>query len=189
MPPFYYRPTNSSPSLLSTVTVCNAVPAGESVTLIPPLPTVIPSHIPPYASACSGSARYSSACECVGVTPVTTTVPTPTAFTVSHTSTVAAAPTLNAVQFYNGFVCDPTDNILTDTPAVLDVCTLTSLSYSLNFASFVPAGGLTAAECSVNFYTTHDCSGGPQGSAPVDSTSCFNFLTYAAIMLVCSCPA
>jgi hypothetical protein len=116
-------------------------------------------------------------------------VPTPTAFTVSHTSTVAATPTLNAVQFYNGFVCDPTDNILTNTPVVLDVCTLTSLSYSLNFASFVPSGPLTAAECSVNFYTTHDCSGGPQGSAPVDSTACFNFLTYSAIMLVCSCPA
>ncbi|PMD15426.1 hypothetical protein NA56DRAFT_733552 [Hyaloscypha hepaticicola] len=125
-----------------TVTVCNAVLAGE--TLIPPAPTVIPSHIPSYASACSGSVRYSSACECVSVSPVTTTVPTPTAFTVSHTSVVAAAPTLNAVQFYNGFVCDPTDNILTDTPAPLDVCTETTLSYSLNFASFVPAGGLTA---------------------------------------------
>jgi hypothetical protein len=133
--------------------------------------------------------RYSSACKCVGVTPVTTTVPTPTAFTVSHTSTAAAAPTLNAVQFYNGFVCDPTDNILTDTPAVLDVCTLTSFSYSLDFVSFVAQGGLTAGECSVNFYTTHDCSGGPQGNAPVDSTTCFNFLTYAAIMLVCSCSA
>jgi hypothetical protein len=150
------------------VTVCNAVLAGE--TLIPPAPTVIPSHIPSYASACSGSVRYSSACECVSVSAVTTTVPTPTAFTVSHTSVVAAAPTLNAVQFYNGFVCDPTNNILTDRPAPLDVCTE------------------TASECSVNFYTTHDCSGGPQGSAPVDSTSCFNFLTYAAIMLVCSCP-
>ncbi|KAE9367345.1 hypothetical protein N431DRAFT_444495 [Stipitochalara longipes BDJ] len=110
--------TPSVPPGSPTVTVCNAVLAGE--TLIPPPPTVIPSHIPSYASACSGSARYSSACECVGVSPVTTTVPTPTAFTVSHTSVVAAAPTLNAVQFYNGFVCDPTDNTLTDTPAVLD---------------------------------------------------------------------
>ncbi len=155
------------------MTVCNAVLAGE--TLIPPAPTVIPSHITSYASTCSGSVQYFSACECVSVFPVTTTIPTPTAFTVSHTSTVAAAPTLNVVQFYNGFVCDPTDNILMDTPAPLDVFTETTLSYSLTFASFVPAGGLTASECSVNFYTTHDCSGGPQGSAPVDSTSCFNF--------------
>jgi hypothetical protein len=78
---------------------------------------------------------------------------------------------------------------VTDTPAPLDVCTLTTLSYSLNFASFVPAGGLTASGCSVNFFTTHDCSGGPQGSAPADSKMCFNFLLYAAIMLVCACPA
>jgi hypothetical protein len=149
---------------------------------------VVPSHIPTYASACSGSARYSSACSCIGVTDVTTTAPTPTAFTVTSTSPVAVVPTLNAVQFYNGFVCDPVDNLVTNTPAPLDECVETTLSYSLNFLSFIP-GGLTAGECTVNFYTTHDCSGGVDSSAPVDSKQCFNFLTISSIMLFCSCPA
>lgn len=30
--------------------------------------TVAPSSIPTYASACSGSVRYSSACSCIGIT-------------------------------------------------------------------------------------------------------------------------
>ncbi|KAF3162809.1 hypothetical protein EYR41_008635 [Orbilia oligospora] len=44
------------------------------------LETSNPTAIPSYASACSGSARYSSACACIGVIRVTTTVspPTPT---------------------------------------------------------------------------------------------------------------
>ncbi|RVD89072.1 uncharacterized protein DFL_000094 [Arthrobotrys flagrans] len=36
--------------------------------------TTIPTHIPAYASACDGPAKYSSACSCIGVTPVTTTI-------------------------------------------------------------------------------------------------------------------
>jgi hypothetical protein len=101
---------------------------------------------------------------------------------------VAAAPTLNVVQHFNTQDCS-TNDLLTDTAAPLDVCTPTILSYSLNFASFIAAGGLTVGECSVNFYTTHDCSGGPQQVAPAGSTACFNFVLYAAILLECSCPA
>jgi hypothetical protein len=33
--------------------------------------TIIPTSIPAYASACSGSVRYSSACSCVGAKPTT----------------------------------------------------------------------------------------------------------------------
>lgn len=39
---------------------------------------VLPINIPAYASACSGSVKYSSACSCVGVTHSTVTVATPT---------------------------------------------------------------------------------------------------------------
>ncbi|RVD88979.1 uncharacterized protein DFL_000003 [Arthrobotrys flagrans] len=50
--------------------------------------TVIPSRIPAYAAACSGSARYSSACSCIGVRPSTTTARTPTkTVTVTRTFT------------------------------------------------------------------------------------------------------
>lgn len=51
--------------------------------------TVIPTLVPTYASACSGSVRYSSACSCFGVTGTTTTVPTPTVYVTA----TADAPT------------------------------------------------------------------------------------------------
>lgn len=46
--------------------------------------TVKPTNIPTYASACSGSVRYSSACSCVGATAATVTAAQPT---VTETST------------------------------------------------------------------------------------------------------
>jgi hypothetical protein len=36
--------------------------------------------IPSYASQCTDAAEYSSACSCFGVTPATTTAPTPVSF-------------------------------------------------------------------------------------------------------------
>jgi hypothetical protein len=33
-----------------------------------------PSNVPTYASACSGTVRYSSACSCIGISQETTTV-------------------------------------------------------------------------------------------------------------------
>ncbi|KAH8798649.1 hypothetical protein F5884DRAFT_742862 [Xylogone sp. PMI_703] len=41
--------------------------------------TVIPTNVPAYASPCSGTARYSSACICWGITAAVTTAPRPTA--------------------------------------------------------------------------------------------------------------
>ncbi|KAE9370085.1 hypothetical protein N431DRAFT_484404 [Stipitochalara longipes BDJ] len=58
--------------------------------------TVAPSAIPTYASACSGSARYSSACSCVGVTASTiaqsVTVPPYGISTPIPTATYTAPP-------------------------------------------------------------------------------------------------
>lgn len=51
--------------------------------------TVHPSVVPVYASACSGTARYSSACSCWGITATTTTAPTPTIYS-TVTATVTA---------------------------------------------------------------------------------------------------
>ncbi|KAF3908321.1 hypothetical protein AA313_de0207417 [Arthrobotrys entomopaga] len=52
--------------------------------LVPPSATLkarqvteVPSSVPTYASACSGTARYSSACSCGGVTADTVYAPTP----------------------------------------------------------------------------------------------------------------
>ncbi|MCJ1405163.1 hypothetical protein MMC11_008389 [Xylographa trunciseda] len=52
--------------------------------------TIIPSFIPLYASSCSGSVRYSSACSCIGVTPRTTILaPSSTTVTSPITSTIS----------------------------------------------------------------------------------------------------
>ncbi|KAE9379735.1 hypothetical protein N431DRAFT_527158 [Stipitochalara longipes BDJ] len=53
--------------------------------------TVVPSSIPAYASACSGSVRYSSACSCVGVTKSTVTAVAPsTTITVTQSFTTTS---------------------------------------------------------------------------------------------------
>lgn len=39
--------------------------------------TEVPNQVPIYASACSGTVRYSSACSCAGVTMSTVYAPTP----------------------------------------------------------------------------------------------------------------
>ena len=46
--------------------------------------TVVPSSVPSYASACSGTSRYSSACSCWGITATTSTAPAPTVTEYVH---------------------------------------------------------------------------------------------------------
>jgi len=56
--------------------------------------TVTPTAVPAYASACSGTVKYSSACSCIGVTRHTVTASTPvTTFTTSVTTTATVTPT------------------------------------------------------------------------------------------------
>ncbi|KAF8856003.1 hypothetical protein BDZ45DRAFT_804502 [Acephala macrosclerotiorum] len=63
--------------------------------------TMSPSAIPTYATYCSASARYASACSCLGITKTTTTLATPTVTsTTSATTTVAPLP----------FACSPADS-------------------------------------------------------------------------------
>jgi hypothetical protein len=54
-------------------------------------PPVAGNAKPTYATYCAGDAAYSSACLCAGVTPATTTLPTPT---VTATSTEVVATCL-----------------------------------------------------------------------------------------------
>ncbi|MCJ1297681.1 hypothetical protein MMC08_000469 [Hypocenomyce scalaris] len=94
--------------LTKTITVApafrkrdNADLRGSKVTIAPRQMTQVPSSIPSYASACSGSVRYSSACSCIGVTKSTTTAPTPsTTVTVTATAvqTVLTTKTSSATQ-------------------------------------------------------------------------------------------
>lgn len=57
---------------------------------------IVPGSVPMYASACSGTARYSSACSCAGFTSSTTTVTAP-AVTSTSTSTVYLSPTATVI--------------------------------------------------------------------------------------------
>jgi len=60
-------------SALATITPRAAVV--EARTSIPAgAYTILPSLVPSYASACSGTARYSSACSCAGITRTTTSL-------------------------------------------------------------------------------------------------------------------
>lgn len=57
--------------------------------------TTSASSVPTYASACSGTVRYSSACQCAGLTAATTTL-TASTTTITETTTVTVTPTATA---------------------------------------------------------------------------------------------
>ncbi|CZR56072.1 uncharacterized protein PAC_05960 [Phialocephala subalpina] len=63
--------------------------------------TVSPSSVPAYATYCSASARYASACSCLGITKTTTTLATPTVTETTTATTTVAPPS---------FTCSPADS-------------------------------------------------------------------------------
>ncbi|KAK6362130.1 hypothetical protein TWF730_005827 [Orbilia blumenaviensis] len=78
--------TRTVAGVVTTVAV-SAIEAEESPT------TFTPSAIPSYASLCSGSVRYSSACLCMEATPQVTVDATPTTtFTLTETSLQPTTP-------------------------------------------------------------------------------------------------
>jgi hypothetical protein len=61
--------------------------------------TIAPSSVPKYASACSGTVRYSSACSCIGVTQSIVTVAAPTTIvTRANTATYTPSATSQVTQ-------------------------------------------------------------------------------------------
>lgn len=68
--------------------------------------TVVPNVVPSYASACSGSARYASACSCWGITATITTAATPvTTTSVVPTVTPYACPNPGICESYSYISC------------------------------------------------------------------------------------
>ncbi|MCJ1354101.1 MAG: hypothetical protein MMC33_004088 [Icmadophila ericetorum] len=101
--------------------------------------TVVPSSIPTYASACSGSVRYSSACSCIGVTASTTTAPSPST-TVTVTATYA--PTITTETTTDStFVVTTTDStsMFTTTDATVTVLETTTATYTPPAATYYEA--------------------------------------------------
>ncbi|KAK6535469.1 hypothetical protein TWF694_001925 [Orbilia ellipsospora] len=131
--------------------------ASTSTTLFPPgdrkknkrQVTVNPTSIPAYASPCSGAARYSSACSCIGVSHVTVTVPAPsTTITQTTTSTTTVTSTLTTTTI-TSTVTDQTVTVTTtdstQTNAQVVVVTATTfLMQSLDYNAgdyLVPSNG------------------------------------------------
>ena len=84
-------PSTTTATTVTTVTITyNGLPAKKR-DLAPAIAarqvTVIPSSVPAYASACSGTIGYSSACSCIGATHATTTVAPPTSTTTISKTT------------------------------------------------------------------------------------------------------
>ncbi|EPE07752.1 hypothetical protein F503_00474 [Ophiostoma piceae UAMH 11346] len=85
LPSSTLRKSDCSSFLLTTVTPSPVVKTkwiGDNSfyyeTAITTAVTVIPTSKPSYASACSSSGAYASACKCYGITGKTTTAPRPT---------------------------------------------------------------------------------------------------------------
>ncbi|EPS41104.1 hypothetical protein H072_4990 [Dactylellina haptotyla CBS 200.50] len=103
-------------------TITNTAEATVTVTVGPPGATIkkrvegevldIPTEIPGYATACSGSVAYSSACSCIGVTGTTITVAAPSTTITVTTSDIGAevtsTVTLTATTVRLQFAASPT---------------------------------------------------------------------------------
>ncbi|EPS41752.1 hypothetical protein H072_4351 [Dactylellina haptotyla CBS 200.50] len=74
--------------------------------------TQIPSIVPAYASACSGTSKYSSACSCLGVTTAVITQETPTQV-ITVTSTVTPTVTISTIISSNLIVATSTVTVST----------------------------------------------------------------------------
>lgn len=104
--------------------------------------SVIPQAIPSYASACSGTVRYSSACSCVGATASTTYAPTPLkTITVSSTYTHTTVTVLTTVQTVTGAVTVATKTVTTTDATVTPVATVSA--HGLFYIQVQSGAGLT----------------------------------------------
>lgn len=121
-------------TLVETDYASTTITSTKSVTLVdravgPSTTTIIPSSIPAFASACSGSVRFSSACSCAGVTGSTITLPSPsttitipytlTASTVTSTTTTALATITDSTATLFSTASTETDTITVSTTTVI----------------------------------------------------------------------
>jgi len=82
--------TSTAPG--STSTIYPAIPKRDNIILVRTV-TIVPTSIPAYASPCSGSVAYSSACSCLGATPSTVTAATPSTTTTITLTSVTVVTT------------------------------------------------------------------------------------------------
>ncbi|MCJ1436180.1 hypothetical protein MMC27_005558 [Xylographa pallens] len=147
--------------------------------------TVSPSGVPTYASACSGTSRYSSACSCFGVTHSTSTAPTPsTTITITATATATATSVVTSttvVDITTTVIASITlTDLITATMVLTDDVTATSIdavtATTISVPLPAPCGGVTPGDGTCGCEYTIDC--GVQlvdsgGGTDVSTTSSF----------------
>ncbi|KAF3903675.1 hypothetical protein AA313_de0207753 [Arthrobotrys entomopaga] len=125
--------TTTTLSLTSTTTI---KPPGATVKKAKRQVTVIPSRIPAYASPCSGSVRYSSACSCMGISAITITAPAPTTV-ITTQLTISTTETLTDIKTVT---ISPIDATITQTTTVSTatqttyIATVTAYAFILQVA-------------------------------------------------------
>jgi hypothetical protein len=151
---------------------------------------VVSSSIPAYASACSGSVRYSSACSCIGVTGATTTglsasktvtVTTTTTNTASVTDAFVPASLTFNLNTYDA-ACTGPENQITITNGQ---CFFPGDAFSYNIISFSP-GSCPAMDCEIANYISDNCSGAVYSTGDLTSTQCIIVNSYVSFQLLCS---
>jgi hypothetical protein len=156
-----YRSTEVPTPRVNTITVYNNnVFNGNRrrAALVAPEPTlevrqvtVVPTAIPAYASPCSGSVRYSSACSCVGVTATIVTEPVPTYSVVVATSTVVDThPWINFHGYYGDDTCEYGDDGIGLLEAGL--CQVLPSQFSIFDAPLQPGTCADTSDYVINFY-------------------------------------
>jgi hypothetical protein len=161
--------------------------APSAIIVTPPQPTtVIPTAIPAYASPCSGSVRYSSACSCVGVTPSITTAPTPTTVITVPGPTQTVVETRPIVNFIEnaGDNCD-SSNIGTGYFVEGD-CNYFVYPDSLQLTGIDPGTCADSSSCYIQLHASPDCSDSLKGLVLSGSfDTCIGIRNTKAGILIC----
>ncbi|KAF3914293.1 hypothetical protein ABW20_dc0107502 [Dactylellina cionopaga] len=136
------QPTTLTTELSITTTI-TIKPPGQVPGKLKRQVTVVPSKIPAYASPCSGSVRYSSACSCRSISHVTVTLPSPTTVVttklmISTTETSTDLKMITVTSTEGTITRTTTDATKTETKVI---ATQTAHAFILQVADGVPAAG------------------------------------------------
>ena len=154
--------------------------------------TVAPTSIPNYASACSGSVRYSSACSCIGVTAQTVIASTPaTTVTVTATVTGYSLPQPTLAYTPTGNECPGSSlNSIGDGTLPNGQCTGTQGATYFSLHEYSPsntcAGSDPAPNCRMYLYNDNSCQT-LFDTFNANPNTCLYVGTNLSVKLVCSC--
>ncbi|KAL2060627.1 hypothetical protein VTL71DRAFT_9268 [Oculimacula yallundae] len=142
-----------TPATVTTTTIVGSTSAPDAVTSSVTFTTTVtvgvangkrqvtqrPSNVPTYASACSGTVRYSSACSCVGAVRQTTTVAAPSTTNTQTIRITATASTTVITQLGTTTLSTSTAIITSNSVTTLDTATVTESTTTTVTSTLAPA--------------------------------------------------